>query len=203
MRVRLAGWFSLRDEFLSELRKELEEKERVREELIVKSRELRLNSSKAIANIHSGNIQKAEEFLEKAEERLEEILKYSTTHPDLFYLAQEAIQEYVEAYAFLHIIHHHELPEELPVRIPQSALPGLADCIGELRRYALTLMVKNENFELVERLIEIMEELYFTLINFDFHDRLTGNLRPKLDVARNAIERTKSDFLTARVFKKF
>lgn len=189
----------MKGEFFEKIRAELEEKEKVREELIVKSRELRLSSSKAIANIHAGRPERSVEFLENAEKILAEIIVYREKYPDLFYLAHDAIQEYVEAYTFRHAVERLELPESLPVTVPQSVLPGLADCVGELRRYALTLMVRGESFDRVEKIIELMEEIYFILIEFDFHDKLTGNLRPKLDMARNAIERTKSDYLTARV----
>lgn len=50
---------------LEELKKILEEKEAAREELIKLSRDMRLNSSKAIAYIHAGNFEKAEKHLKK------------------------------------------------------------------------------------------------------------------------------------------
>jgi len=192
----------LRDEFLEKLRKELEEKEKVRENLIVKSRELRLSSSKAIANIHAGRYDEAEEYLKRVESMIGEVLKYRKTHPDIFYLANDALQEFVEAHLFNHIIRKGKVPDSLPVDVPQAVLPGMADCIGELRRYALTEMVKGGDFEKIEKILELMERIYHLLIEFDFHDRLTGNLRPKLDAARNIIERTKSDLIAARIFWK-
>ncbi len=191
----------MRGEFLEKIRKELEKKEKAREELIVRSRELRLNSSKAIANIHAGKAEKSSEHLGKAEKILGEVLKFQNHYPELFYLAHDSIQEYVEAYVFTHAVDKLKLPDILPLNIPQCVLPGLADCVGELRRYALTLMVRGESLEKVERVIELMEEIYFILIEFDFHDRLTGNLKPKLDTARNLIERTKSDLISAKVMQ--
>ena len=187
----------MRDD-LERIRKELEEKERVREELIKLSRDLRLKASKAIANIHANRMEKAEEYLREAENVLKIVEEYKR-YPDLFYLAHDALQEFVEAVVFKHIVENTKLPERLPFQIPQPVLGGLADVIGELRRYSLSLMVRGEDLGRVRRIIEIMEELYYTLIEFDFHDRLTGNLRPKLDVARNSIERTKSDFIAAKI----
>ena len=187
----------MRDD-LERIRKELEEKERVREELIKLSRDLRLKASKAIANIHANRMEKAEEYLREAENVLKIVEEYKR-HPDIFYLAHDALQEFVEAFVFKHIVENTKLPERLPFQIPQPVLGGLADVIGELRRYSLSLMVRREDLGRVRRIIEIMEELYYTLIEFDFHDRLTGNLRPKLDVARNSIERTKSDFIAAKI----
>ncbi|AIY89634.1 translin family protein [Geoglobus acetivorans] len=189
----------MRDEIFEEIRRELEEKEKIREEIIVKSRTVRLNSSKAIANVHKGNLEAAEEYLSNALSLARDLLDYREKHPDQFYLAHDALQELVEAYTFTHIVRGLKIPERFPVSIPQALLPGMADCVGELRRFALTMMVKGESDEKIRKVVEIMEELYHILIEFDFHDRLTGNLRPKLDVARNSIERTKSDLLSAKL----
>ncbi len=191
----------MRDD-LEEIRKELEEKERIREEIIKKARELRIRASKGIANIHANKIEVAEKHLSDAEELMHEIVKYKS-YPDLFYLAHDALQEFVEAVVFKRIIKEMKIPDKLPIKIPQPVLRGLADVIGELRRYSLTLMVKEWEIERVERIISIMEDIYYMLIEFDFPDKLTGNLRAKLDVARASIERTKSDFVAAKILLKF
>ncbi len=188
----------MKDELLK-IKKELEEKEKIREELIKKARELRIKSSKTIANIHARKIDTSEKYLEEAEDLAFEIIGYRERFPELFYLAHDALQEFVEAFVFKHIIENLEIPKGLPFQIPQPVLGGLADAIGELRRYVLSLMMEGEDSEKIGRIIEIMEELYYILIDFDFPDKLTGNLRVKLDVARNSIEKTKSDFITARV----
>ena len=192
----------MKGEFLDKIKKELEDKEKKREELIARSRELRINSSKAIANVHAGKPEKSEKYLENASKIAEEILKYRENHPDIFYLSNDGLQEFVEAYVFMYAVREEKLPDSLPFDIPQAVLPGLADSIGELRRYALTLMIEKSHSEKIEKMLNLMEEIYHILIEFDFHDRLTGNLRHKLDVARNIIERTKSDLIASRIFWK-
>ncbi|WP_148212150.1 translin family protein [Ferroglobus placidus] len=187
---------------LEELKKILEEKEAAREELIKLSRDMRLNSSKAIAYIHAGNFEKAEKHLKKAEEVFERIKKFKEKFWDIYYLSFDAMQEFVEAIVFKNVVENLSLEVELPEGLePAPILGGFADSIGEMRRYALTLLVKN-NVEVAKKVLELMEELYFKLVEFTFHDKITGNLRPKLDVARNSIERTKSDLLSAIVAKK-
>jgi len=51
---------------LDKFRMILEEKEQVREELLKLTREMRINSTKAVAFLHAGDLKKAEEHLNKA-----------------------------------------------------------------------------------------------------------------------------------------
>ncbi len=188
---------------LEELKKVLEEKELAREELIKLSREMRLNSTKAIAYIHAGNFEKAEEHLRRAEEVFERVKEFKEKFWDIYYLSFDAMQEFVEATVFKNVVEKLDLDVKLPEGLePAPILGGLADSIGEMRRFALSLLVKDGDLERARRVLELMEELYFKLMEFTFHDKITGNLRPKLDVARNSIERTKSDLLSAMVAKK-
>jgi len=186
---------------LDEFRKVLEEKELAREELLKLTREMRINATKAIACLHAKDFGKADEHLKKALELMEKIYEFKEKHPDIYYpITFDAMQELVEAYSFYHVLKHENLEidfSRLKVEIP-PILTGLADMAGEIRRYVLDLLRVGE-FEKAEKLIGLMEEIYLNLLTFNFPDKLTPNRRPKTDYVRGAIERTKSDFISAKV----
>jgi len=186
---------------LDEFRKVLEEKELAREELLKLTREMRINATKAIACLHAKEFDKADEHLKRALELMERIHEFKERYPDIYYpITFDAMQELVEAYSFYHVLKHENLEidfSKLKVEIP-PILTGLADMAGEIRRYVLDLLRVGE-FEKAEKLIGLMEEIYLNLLTFNFPDKLTPNLRPKTDYVRGAIERTKSDFISAKV----
>ncbi len=187
---------------LDKFRAILEEKEQAREELLKLTREMRINSTKAIASLHAKDFKKADEHLSKALKIMDKIYEFKSKYPDIYYpITHDAMQELVEAYSFYHVLKHENLKidfSNLKVEIP-AILTGLADMVGEIRRYILDLLRKGEDFDKAERMIDIMEEIYLNLLTFNFPDRLTPNLRPKVDYIRGAIERTKSDFISAKV----
>lgn len=186
---------------LDEFRKVLEEKELAREELLKLTREMRINATKAIACLHAKEFDKVDEHLKRALELMEKIYEFKEKYPDIYYpITFDAMQELVEAYSFYHVLKHENLEidfSKLKVEIP-PILTGLADMAGEIRRYVLDLLRVGE-FEKAERLIGLMEEIYLNLLTFNFPDKLTPNLRPKTDHVRRAIEKTKSDFISAKV----
>ncbi|RLI76918.1 translin [Archaeoglobales archaeon] len=186
---------------LEELKIKLTEVERAREELLRLSREMRINATKAISAIHSK--EDAKNHLNKALEILDEVVRYKERYPMVYYqITFDAMQELVEAYCFYHVISKRNLNfnfSKLNVEIP-TILTGLADLIGELRRYTLDLLINGE-FDEAKLMIKFMEEIYSELISFSFPNKIVPNLRVKLDVGRNAIERTKSDLIAARIGK--
>ncbi len=187
------------EDFLDFIRSKLEEKEVAREELLKLVREMRINSTKAIASIHAGDFKKADEHLNRAIEILQKVKGYKV-YPDIYYpVTFDAMQELVEAYVFRHVVENFDIDVDLRELEVEFApiLTGLADSVGEIRRLILDLLRRNE-FEKAEKLISIMERIYNNLITFSFPDKITPNLRPKVDYVRNAIERTKSDFISAK-----
>ncbi len=186
---------------LDEFRKVLEEKEQAREELLKLTREMRINATKAIALLHAKDFEKAEEHLNNALKLMEQIYKFKEKYPDIYYpITFDAMQELVEAYSFYHVLRYGNLEidfSKLKVEIA-PILTGLADMAGEIRRHVLDLLRVGE-FDQAEKLIGLMEEIYLNLLTFNFPDKLTPHLRPKVDYVRGAIERTKSDFISAKV----
>jgi len=184
---------------ISECKRKLEDLESAREELLKLTREMKINATKAPTAIHAGKFVECEQHLNRAIEVLEKVNEFKK-YPEIYYvLTHDAMQELVEAKVFFEIVKDKfNFSANLKVE-PSSFITGLADSIGELRRYALTNLVLG-NFEEAERIMSIMEEIYNELISFtSLPDKLLPGLRHKLDVARAGIERTKSDYIAAKV----
>jgi len=189
------------EEFLNEIRKKLEELEEAREELIKLSRELRINSTRAIAAVHAGNFEEAKRKLKAAIDLLEKVKAYKK-YPEIYGIANDAMQELAEALSFFSLISGQDIPNLREIGIEDAAiLTGLGDVVGELRRHALDLMRRGD-VSRAEKCIDVMEEIYSALITFTFPEKLVPGLRHKVDVARQLIERTKSDLLAAKLINK-
>jgi|Deesub1362A_J573_1020465.scaffolds.fasta_scaffold00496_22 translin len=184
---------------LKECRTRLEELEKAREDLLRLVRELRINATKAIAAIHSG--EEHESYLKKAIEIFGSVSSYRIYSEIYHSVTHDATQELVEAIALSKIVNNSfDFSIEIDAD-PSAFVTGLADVVGELRRYALSLLVEGK-FRKAEMIMEMMEKIYGELISFaSLPDKLVPGLRRKLDVARTAIERTKSDYIAARVAK--
>ncbi|MEM0203683.1 MAG: translin [Archaeoglobaceae archaeon] len=182
---------------LESCRKKLEELEKAREELLSLLRDLRILSSKAIVAIHNDRIEEAEENLKKASAILEKIREFQAPET---HATHDSMQEFVEATFLLKVV-KKEFDFSLDFEVLESAfVTGLADLVGELRRLALSKMIRGEIDE-AESLLSTMEKIYNELIPFaSFPDKLVPNLRAKLDVARVAVERTKSDLIVAKLY---
>jgi len=71
-------------------------------------------------------------------------------------------------------------------------LNGLAEAGSECRRYVLDRLRAGE-FAGADRVLQIMDDIYYELITFDFPDAITGGLRRTTDAFRAVLERTRGD----------
>ena len=86
-----------------------------------------------------------------------------------------------------------------PAQLGVAAAPflnGLAEAVGELRRYVLDRLRRGE-VERCEPLLQTMDDIYSLLVTIDYPDALTGGLRRTTDAARAILERTRGDLTFA------
>ena len=75
-------------------------------------------------------------------------------------------------------------------------LNGMGEVIGELRRFILDSLRKNDTSR-CEELLQTMDEIYNLLVTVDFPEGVTGGLRRTTDAMRAILERTRGDLTMA------
>jgi len=153
----------------------------------------------AISAVHQGELKKAKKSITNAQS----MMKAAQTHLEklsqlpVIGLVHDAEGEVAEAALFLafNIKQNFPRPEEIGVS-EVGYLQGLGDLVGELRRYAIDSLT-DDNLKEAKRAFEEMEQIYATLLTFDFPRGLTPGVRRKTDIARGLIERTRADLSTA------
>ncbi len=104
-----------------------------------------------------------------------------------------AFKEYAEASITYNIIFNREIPDpdELGVAYP-AYLNGLAESVGELRRYVLDGL-RTGQYDAAEDLLDKMDQIYSMLVTMDFPDAITFGLRRNTDNVRGIVEKTRGD----------
>lgn len=182
----------------SEITESLEILYQDREEILKLSRKIIRDCSIAIKNIHRKEFNTFQEKLNLIKIDHQSLVKLVDKNPGVFFkYLKTPEQEYAEAIAFYSIINKKNIPTPLELRInPLNFILGLADVIGELRRYALD-NIRNSHFEDLNDILEGMDEIYTYLFTIDYPSAVTQDLRHKVDVARNIIEKTRGDISLA------
>jgi translin len=180
---------------LKEIEKELQEKEKVREDAQKGMRKATSLSKQAILLIHQNRLKEAGKLVEKAKQILSELNDLSTSHPSVIYggMFSATLQEYAEANIFLTLVSESRFVTPSEINVPSvDYVLGLADVIGELRRRTLDAL-REGNVSKGEDCLQLMDEIYVELMAMDESYMLVAGLRRKCDVARKIIEVTRGD----------
>jgi len=155
-------------------------------------------SSQSIRATHRRDWDTAAQIADTALETLREAQSALKPFPALAASGplHDAAKEYAEARLTLALAAERPLPsaEELQIS-DQSWLNGLAEAASELRRHLLDRLRDGE-FELAERLLAAMDDVYALLVTIDYPDALTSGLRRTTDALRPVLERTRGDLTT-------
>jgi len=180
---------------LTHIRKELREKEKMRESVQKDMRKATSLSKQTILFIHQKRLKEAKKLLEKAKEIISKLQNASTAYSDVIYggLFNAALQEYSEANILLKLIEESQFITQNEINVPSvDYVLGLADVIGEYRRMTLDAL-REGDVEKGEKCLQIMDNIYTELMAMDEAYMLVPGLRRKCDTARKIIEATRGD----------
>ncbi len=171
-------------------------KDAAREKALRLSREIIRYSANAIRAVHRQEKVNAEQLLVSAHALLRELADdVLQKHDDLVHagFVHDAQKEFAEASTTLALVTGKPLPEPEALGVSYPAyLNGLGEAVGELRRYLLDSLRRND-LSRCEELLAIMDDIYAVLITMDFPDGITYGLRRTSDVVRGILERTRGD----------
>jgi translin len=168
---------------------------KVRDEALQQSRALIRLCSNAIRAGHRNEWDEAETLLAEADAIGRDMQTLLEPYPELYYAGytQDALKELVEAQVTLALISDRPLPEVDPDAIALNTyLNGVCEAASELRRRCLDLL-RREDFEEAERLLQVMDAVYEVLMSFAYPDAITRGLRRRVDQLRGVLERTRGD----------
>jgi translin len=177
----------------------LEQKHAARERTLARSRSAIRHCANSIRASHRHEFQTANQLLNEAGKLLSEITSDLRVHHDVFYagFVQDAQKEFAEAATFLALAQNEPLPLASELSIDWAPyLNGLGEAVGELRRYVLDQLRRN-NVEGSEIYLGQMDDIYALLITIDFPDAVTGGLRRTTDATRGILEKTRGDLTVA------
>lgn len=178
---------------------QLTARNQARERALAISREVIRLSANAIRAVHREEFAEARRLIHQAGLRLKESESMRLENPEIYYAGflADARKEYSEANVTLAVISGGEIPSPEDIGVEASAfLNGMADAIGELRRYILDSL-RRESFDHCNEYMDVMDEIYGILVTVDFPEAVTGGLRHSTDQMRGVLERTRGDLTMA------
>ncbi len=179
----------------SELHPYFAAEDEAREKALRSCRQVIRHSADAIRAVHRQQHDKAKQLLSSASDLLRELNRDLAQHGKLLHsgLVHDAQKEYAEARITSALIAGEEFPKPGTLGIGNAAyLDGLGESVGELRRYILDSL-RRDDFSRCEELLAVMDEIYGILMTMDFPELLAHGLRRTTDSIRGIIERTRGD----------
>lgn len=171
----------------------------IRDASLERSRQVIRFCANSIRATHRHEYDTAGALLGQARAGAAEMCAEAEPYADIYYsgYVQDALKELAEAAISLALVQGQPVPEPEAIGVPYAAyLNGLGEAIGEMRRFALDAIRRDDVAE-AERIMGIMDEAYGLLVTIDFPDTLTRGLRRTTDMVRGVTERTRGDLTTA------
>ena len=157
------------------------------------SREVIRLLANTIRAVHRREFDQARELLAQAGSKLTEAGPILNEWPEIYYAGflADSRKEYSEASITLALLSGGQIPGQTELGVEtEPYLNGMGEVIGELRRFILDSLRRNETGR-CEELMETMDDIYNVLVGVDFPEGVTGGLRRTADAMRGVLERTR------------
>ncbi|MHB1319771.1 MAG: haloacid dehalogenase [Anaerolineae bacterium] len=181
------------------IREEWTEQNHVRDLTLQRSRMLIRLCANSIRATHRQEYPEARSLLGEAQREAALMMEEASPFADIAdsgYLL-DSLKEMAEAALTLAFVTGEELPTPASLNVPNASyLNGLGEAAGELRRFALDAM-RRDDLTQAEQMLSAMDDIYSHLVTMDFPDTLTRGLRRTTDMVRGVTERTRGDLTTA------
>lgn len=184
------------EKVIARIETELDEKDEVREVALKSSRAVVRLAGAVLRELHRDEDFEGDYTTLKDEvSRLSGLLE---EHPDIASTGyvEAAYQEYAEVGIILSLLGKNDVPT--PEELGTGSVPyllGLADAVGELRRFCLDEL-KAGDVGRANLFLEQMEELFAAIIRFDYPEAILP-VRRKQDIARSMLEKTRGEVAIA------
>ena len=187
------------DSIIEQIRDHLTRQTSVRDLTLSRSRSLIRFCANSIRATHRHEYDLAHELLQEAMSAARVMCDDARVFSEIYYAGylQDAVKELAEAAITLALVSGDPIPgpDDLNIDHYAAYLNGLAEAMGEMRRFALDSLRRDDSRE-AERLLAIMDDVYSQLVTIDFSDSLTRGLRRSTDMVRGVTERTRGDLTT-------
>lgn len=191
-------------QIIDDIMEDLDEQEKVREELLDISHRAIRKSSGAMALIHQKKYDEARERLDEVGEDIENLNGFLESYPQFLDHGAliAAFREYCEALITLRLIKGGKVPHPEDINVLNKAYAqALAEVEGELRRYLLDLL-REDSVEEADQIHDRMEKIFDLLERFDYPDSILPGMKHRRDGARKTLEKTRADMTRAIREKK-
>ena len=192
------------DGLMEAIRHELDAMHRAREEGLAASRQLIRQASLAIRAIHRHEFECAAESVQDLRRQAAAASEAMKDQPAVYHAGflHDALKEYAEAALTLALVSRKPLPTSDDLGVSAAAyLHGLAEAVGELRRFVLDSL-RREGQAPPDDLLAAMDEIYAQLVTMDYPEAITHGLRRSTDMVRGVTERTRGDLTVAALQRR-
>jgi len=160
--------------------REMQDADKLREFVIMNSRDVLKLSKQAIYSVHRKNLSDAEALLKKASMIINRMRK-QTEGPSNEGIFSAAVQEYAEAACYLSFVKKSNVLTRKELNVStEDYLGGLSDLTGELGRKAV-LFATSGDIKKVTKIRDVIDAIHGQFLRFDFRN---SELRKKSDAIK-------------------